>query len=105
MKSAKLTVAALLATALASPALAQDSGDWTGFYIGGHVGYAFQPNDDDETILFDTDLDGNFGDTVRTSAGANAFSPGFCGGAATATRQHRLPRRPRRDRVRRPGGL
>lgn len=34
------------------------------------------------TPAFDTSLDGNFTDTVRTVAGADAFSPGFCGGAA-----------------------
>ncbi|MBC7768051.1 MAG: outer membrane beta-barrel protein [Phycisphaerales bacterium] len=64
---------------LATPAAAQD---WNGPYIGGHAGYAFQPDDDGETILFDTDLDGSFGDTVFTTAPANAFSPGFCGGSA-----------------------
>jgi outer membrane immunogenic protein len=58
------------------------TGKWTGFYIGGHLGYGFQSSDDDETVLFDKNLDGTFGDTVNTSAGADAFSPGFCGGAA-----------------------
>jgi outer membrane immunogenic protein len=67
---------------MASPAMAQDAVDWTGPYVGGHVGYGFQPNDSDETIRFDTGLDGSFGDNVNTAAGANAFSPGFCGGAA-----------------------
>jgi outer membrane immunogenic protein len=78
-----LSAAVIAGTALlATPALAQDDDNWTGFYVGGHLGYGFQPNDDRETILFDTNLDGNFGDTVNTSGGANAFSPGFCGGAA-----------------------
>lgn len=83
----KLMFAAALAGAalLATPASAQsDDDDWTGFYLGGHIGYGFQPNDDGETILFDTNLDGNYGDTVNTAAGANAFSPGFCGGAANS---------------------
>jgi outer membrane immunogenic protein len=31
-------------------------------------------------VTFDTNLDGSFGDTVMTAAGANAFSPGFCPG-------------------------
>ena len=84
MKAVKFA-AALLATGLASSALAQSADNWTGFYVGGHVGYAFQPNDDSERIVFDTDLDGRFGDTVRTGAGADAFSPGFCGGAANTT--------------------
>lgn len=80
----KLASAALLAGAalVATPAQAQDNDDWTGFYVGGQIGYGFQPNDDNETIRFDTNLDGNFGDTVNTTAPANAFSPGFCGGAA-----------------------
>lgn len=85
MNNVRLTAAALLASCLATPALAQDAENWTGFYVGVHAGYAFQPNDDDERIRFDTNLDGNFGDTVRTGAGADAFSPGFCGGAATST--------------------
>jgi len=76
------TAAIAGASLLATPALAQDAEDWTGFYAGGQLGYGFQPNDDRETILFDTNLDGTFGDTVRTAAGTNAFSPGFCGGAA-----------------------
>ncbi len=76
---AAFTAASLLA---ATPALAQDDQSWTGFYVGGQVGYGFQPSDGNETILFDTNLDGSFGETVNTAAGANAFSPGFCGGAA-----------------------
>jgi len=84
MKSVARNAAILVGLALFSvPAQAQSSGDWTGFYVGGQLGYAFQPGDGDETIQFDTNLDGNFGDTVNTSGGANAFSPGFCGGSAS----------------------
>ncbi len=57
--------------------------EFRGAYVGGHLGYGFQPDDNDETIRFDTDLDGAFGDTVNTTAPADAFSPGFCGGQAT----------------------
>jgi len=80
----KLTSAAVLAGAalLATPALAQDNDDWTGFYVGGQLGYGFQSGGNNETILFDTNLDGTFGDTVNTAAPANAFSPGFCSEAA-----------------------
>ncbi|HEX8512377.1 MAG TPA: outer membrane beta-barrel protein [Allosphingosinicella sp.] len=80
----KLALAASAAALIvASPALAQEvDRSWTGFYVGGQAGYGFQPGDGDETILFDTNLDGSFGDNVNTSAGANAFSPGFCGGTA-----------------------
>lgn len=83
MKLNRIIAPALVAAAtLASPAAAQTGGDWSGVYVGGRIGYAFQGSDDDETILFDTDLNGTFGDTVTTGTGANAFSPGFCGGAA-----------------------
>jgi outer membrane immunogenic protein len=74
-------VIALLA-AIAAPAALAQSGGWTGGYAGVQVGRADQPGNDDETIRFDRNLDGNFDDTVTTSSGANAFSPGFCGGAA-----------------------
>jgi outer membrane immunogenic protein len=82
-----LTGAALgaLGLALAStPALAQDK-EFSGPYIGGSVGYGFQGNDAGESIEFDRDLNGTFGDTVTTAAPANAFSPGFCNGRATSS--------------------
>jgi outer membrane immunogenic protein len=75
--------AALAAAFSAVPAAAQTGGDWSGVYVGGRVGWSFQPKDRNETVLFDTDLDGQFDDTVTTAAGANAFSPGFCGGSAS----------------------
>ena len=84
MTIAKAAAASLLAAAgsltLASAAAAQ-VGDWNGFYVGAHAGYAAQSEDDSETILFDKNLDGNFSDTVTTGTGANAFSPGFCSGS------------------------
>jgi outer membrane immunogenic protein len=80
MKLASMAFAATMF--VASPALAQDDRSWTGFYLGGQAGYGLQPGDGDETILFDTSLDGSFADTVKTSGGADAFSPGFCGGSA-----------------------
>lgn len=76
----KLFAATALGLAIGLPAA--QAQDWQGGYVGGHIGYAFQEDDDDETILFDTDLDGAYGDTVNTTAPANAFSPGFCGGRA-----------------------
>ena len=83
MKSLVSVIAALAAGVVAAPALAQDeAASWDGFYAGGRLGYAFRPNHRNERILFDTNRDGTFGDTVNTSLGANAFSPGFCGGAA-----------------------
>lgn len=44
---------------------------------GVYAAYNVQPADSRETILFDTNLDGTFGDTVNMAAGANAFTPGF----------------------------
>jgi len=70
---------AFASLALGSTAQAQN---WTGAYVGGSVGPGFQPKDGSETVRFDTNLDRTFTDTVRTAAGANAFSPGFCGGLA-----------------------
>jgi outer membrane immunogenic protein len=55
---------------------------WTGVYAGASAGGGFLRKLPSETVLFDTNLDGVSSDTVRTSGGANAFSPGFCGGTA-----------------------
>ncbi|CAH0350616.1 outer membrane beta-barrel protein [soil metagenome] len=77
-----------LAMAAATPAFAQSDDaarNWTGPYIGGSLGLGWQPNfdrDTQETLAFDTNLDGTYGDTVRTATGGNAFSPGFCRGVA-----------------------
>ena len=69
--------------AFATPAFAQsEDNQWEGAYIGGTIGIPAQKGDNNSTILFDTNRDGTFGDTVRTTTGADAFSPGFCGGAA-----------------------
>jgi len=81
----KFAFAALVIGSVAVPAAAQDMAGFGGAYVGGRIGYAFVPNSGGETVLFDRNLDGQFGDTVTTAAGANAFSPGFCGGAATGT--------------------
>jgi outer membrane immunogenic protein len=72
--------------AFATPALAQDDAaqpEFDGLYVGGSVGANLFTDDEDARILFDRNLDGTFGDTVTTTAGANAFSPGFCGGGVT----------------------
>lgn len=50
---------------------------WTGFYVGAHGGYAFG-DDDDNILVFDTDLDGDFDDIVIDPVGGgDAFAPGF----------------------------
>ncbi|PZO04692.1 MAG: porin family protein [Alphaproteobacteria bacterium] len=81
------SMAALLAT-VGTSAMAQ-SADWrtdfSGPYIGVFAGYTDKNDDSKETLRFDRNLDGNFGDPVRTPTGADAFSPGFCDGAAKAT--------------------
>lgn len=92
MKAYLLAAATLL---VAVPAAAQDMGaqdnpnrdpgvsrGFSGIYVGASGGYDVQPNDGGSTILFDRNLDGRFGDSVLTGAGANAFAPGFCNGAA-----------------------
>jgi outer membrane immunogenic protein len=68
---------------LAAPALAQaDNRDFDGPYVSVAVGKTLQRADGGARILFDRNLDGVFGDTVTTTTGADAFSPGFCGGFA-----------------------
>jgi len=84
----KALLIAVAAGSIAAPAIAQDrdpAEDFNGPYIGVVGGASLQPSDRNESLLFDTDLDGNYGDTVNTATGANAFSPGFCGGRATSS--------------------
>ena len=84
MKIQQFLAASAFAFAMtAAPVFAQEADEeWEGGYIGGSIGLAAQNNDRNEGVVFDTNLDGGYGDTVRTSLGADAFSPGFCGGAA-----------------------
>ena len=83
-----LVSTALLALAVAAPAAAQDderpTDPFNGFYVGGTFGLDATANDDDGGVAFDTNRDGEFDNPVLTVAGANAFSPGFCGGTAQA---------------------
>lgn len=75
----------LLACALllaAAPAFAQS--DWTGAYVGGYAGGTINPDTDGDSIRFDTNLDGVYGDTVPSGGfPPDEFDPGFCGGRAT----------------------
>lgn len=88
MKLASLLVASA-ATMLAVPAMAQDghdrSEDFNGPYVAIGGGGTLQGSDRGETLLFDTNRDGTYGDPVNTAGGIDAFSPGFCNGAATST--------------------
>jgi outer membrane immunogenic protein len=80
-------IAAASAIGLSAPAFAQDAEgiyQFNGPYVGGSFGLGFNENNRDQSVLFDTNRDGRFGDVVRTTAGADAFSPGFCNGAATS---------------------
>lgn len=70
-------------TFLAAGAAHADETSWSGLYVGAHAGWTNNKSESGERVNFDTNLDGKFGDTVNTAAGANAFSPGFCGGAAS----------------------
>ena len=69
---------ALTASAASAQDLSSTSTSWTGPYIGGQLGYAWQPRDGDESISFDRNRDGTFGDAFPN------FSPGFCGGSPTS---------------------
>ncbi|MBA4353098.1 MAG: hypothetical protein C0409_00255 [Novosphingobium sp.] len=74
---------------VAVPALAQDAstGDWdrdshfNGAYVQGFGGISLL-GENGSTFDFDTNRDGTYGDTVKTTSGANAFSTGFCDGGA-----------------------
>lgn len=73
---------AMVATGLAAAGGASAQ-DWTGFHVGGFAGYSKVSGQEGERLLFDTNQDGTFGDTVRVgnaTTGVDAFSPGFCDG-------------------------
>lgn len=82
MRLSSVVRPAAVAAAVLGGALSAQAQTWSGFYLGGQVGGASLPSGDGSFVAFDTGLDGGFGDTVRTAAGADAFSPGFCPGAA-----------------------
>jgi len=87
------SAAALLLAAGAAPAMAQSwmpnwdgpAPNWTGLYAGVYGSGTSTNDDENERLRFDRNLDGNFGDTVTTSANADAFSPGSCDGAAKSS--------------------
>jgi outer membrane immunogenic protein len=79
----KLTVAVALASTVAAiPAVAQDV--FQGPYISVFAGAAQPQDSSSDSLVFDTNRNGEFNDTVSTAAGANAFGPGFCDGTANA---------------------
>lgn len=82
MKIVPAASLALLMAGVAAPALAQSSPDWSGPYIGIYGGVIDSNEEAGERLVFDRDFDGAFDDTVVTTTGADAFSPGSCDGAA-----------------------
>ncbi len=86
MKTPLYAAAVLALASTATPALAQadQSDHFDGAYVSVIGGRSNQNNDFGETIQFDTNRDGAFDENVVTVAGANAFAPGFCNGAATS---------------------
>ncbi|WP_086608927.1 outer membrane protein [Erythrobacter donghaensis] len=78
-------VIGVAALAISSAAYAQDGEPYfDGPYISGTIGLETADDGAGDRIVFDTDGDGAFNDDVITAAGADAFSPGFCAGSATA---------------------
>ena len=76
------TALSLLLAGVAAPALAQSAPNWSGPYIGIYAGAVENDEEAGEALVFDRNLDGVYGDTVTTSGGADAFTPGFCSGGA-----------------------
>lgn len=76
--TAALALSAIGAASASAQDLSTTSPSWTGFYVGGQLGYGWQPRDGDEPVVFDRNLDGAFGDAFPN------FSPGTCGGAPTS---------------------
>lgn len=70
---------AILFLASGSAAAGASAQTWSGAYIGGGIG-ANHLSHAGDTIVFDTNGDGHYGDTVSTVDGVNYFSPGMCGG-------------------------
>lgn len=78
MRTLFLTAVSASVLAFAGAASAQE-GAWDGLYIGTYAGVqGLSDSQDGERVQFDRDLNGSFNDTVVTSAGVNAFNPGFC---------------------------
>ncbi len=74
---------ALVLAGLATPALADETdGSYSGPYIAVSGGLSAHDNHSNDGVVFDTNRDGTYDNTVLTSTGANAFSPGFCNGSS-----------------------
>lgn len=86
MKTSTLAISAATLALAASPAWAQDdrASHFDGFYVSGSIGRTMQQNEQDR-VVFDTNRDGSFDETVRTTTGVDAFGPGFCQGSPGGT--------------------
>lgn len=69
-------------SAMATRGYDADERPFSGLYIGGTFGYDVQGNDIGSALSFDRNGDNRFGDAILTSTGADAFSTGYCNGAA-----------------------
>ena len=79
---------ALVIAGAATPAMADAfPGEYNGPYIAVSGGLSTPQSFGSDTVVFDTNRDGSFDNTVRTSTGANAFSTGFCNGSTTLNSQ------------------
>ena len=79
MKQLLLAATAVVALSAAAGAAQAQDADYSGFYVGGFVGGAHPAFNDDETIRFDRNLDGEYngsGDAFPN------FNPGFGGNRA-----------------------
>ena len=89
---------ALALVGLATPALAdQFPGEYNGPYVAVSGGLAAPHGQAANTVVFDTNRDGTFNNTVLTSTGVNAFSGGYCKGGSTLNSQGTTPCTPDRD--------
>lgn len=77
----RFSIAAVLAASLGLAAGTASAQDWTGGYIGLGAGGSTTGHHDDG-IVFDTNLDGSYGDTVPNGSSGDAFSAGGCHGTA-----------------------
>ena len=76
------TSAVVIAAPVAAQSSAADNVYFSGPYISGSFNGDFVDDSGDERLIFDPQNDGDFQFTLPTAAGANAFSPGYCGGEA-----------------------
>ena len=84
MEAHRLALCAATAFVLCAGIQPSYAQTWNGPYVAGTIGSGMQPDGDNRIVRFDKTLDGDFSDTITTAAGANAFSPGFCNGAAVS---------------------